>query len=106
MTDRTKRVGKFLSAVIASLVLAVLGAYVLREFRTSWGLGAGLLCEFFALAIAFPTQFHDGALALKENLVILVPVIVGAIAGGRRNTDPPADPPPADPPAEPKDGAS
>lgn len=93
MTPRTKRITKFLGAVVTSLTLAVLGAFILRKFDTTWGLGAGLLCEFLALAIAFPTQFHDGALALKENLVIIVPIIVGAIAGGSRKTDPPEDPP-------------
>lgn len=102
MTDRTKQIGRFLSAVVTSIALALLGAYVLRTFRTGMGLGAGLLCEFLALAIAFPTQFHAGALALKENLVILVPVIVDAIAGGRRKTDPP---PPELPPEPPKEGA-
>jgi hypothetical protein len=55
-------------------------------------LGVGVGLELLAVAIALPTPFHAGVVALKENLVLIVPVIVGALPGGSRKTDPPGRP--------------
>ncbi len=82
-----------LGAVIAAIVCAMTGAYVLWQFHTTPGLIGGVALELLGVAIAVPVPFHAGVLALKENVVILIPVIVGALKGGDRKTDPPADPP-------------
>lgn len=92
-----KRVLAIVGAVISALACALLGAYVLRHFQTPSGLAVGVGLELLAVAIALPTPFHAGVVALKDNLVLLVPVIVDALPGGNRKTDPPATP--ADPPA-------
>ena len=96
-----KRVLSILGLVVSALACALLGAYVLRHFQTPTGLFTGVGLEILAVAIALPTPFHAGVVALKDNLVLIVPVIVGAIQGGRRSTDPPAEPPaePTEPPA-------
>jgi hypothetical protein len=83
-----KHIFAILGAVLSALACALLGAYVLRHFETATGLAVGVGLELLAVAIALPTPFHAGVVALKENLVLIVP----------RRTDPPADKP-ADPPA-------
>jgi hypothetical protein len=88
-----KRVLAILGAVLSALACALLGAYVLRHFQTPSGLAVGVGLELLAVAIALPTPFHAGVVALKDNLVLLVPVIVDALPGGSRKTDPPANPP-------------
>jgi hypothetical protein len=93
-----KRVLAILGAALSALACALLGAYVLRHFQTATGLGVGVGLELLAVAIALPTPFHAGVVALKENLVLIVPVIVGALPGGSRRTDPPpAETPPTNP---------
>jgi hypothetical protein len=81
----------FVAAVIAALVCAITGAYILRHFPTTFGLvgGAGLI--LLGVGIALPIQLGQGAAALKTNVVLVVPVIVDALKGGSRKTDPPAD---------------
>lgn len=88
-----KRLVVILGAILSALACAILGAYVLRHFQTPTGLVTGVGLELLAVAIALPTPFHAGVVALKDNLVLIVPVIVGALPGGSRKTDPPADPP-------------
>jgi hypothetical protein len=92
-----KHILAILGAALSALACALLGAYVLRHFETATGLAVGVGLELLAVAIALPTPFHAGVVALKENLVLIVPVIVGALPGGARKTDPPATP--TDPPA-------
>lgn len=91
-----KRLLAVIGATLSALACALLGAYVLRHFQTATGLGVGVGLELLAVAIALPTPFHAGVVALKDNLVLIVPVIVGALPGGARKTDPPA--PPTNPP--------
>jgi hypothetical protein len=82
-----------LGAVIASLVCAVTGAYVLWQFHSTGGLIGGVSLILLAVAIALPIPLHDGAARLKENVVLVVPTILDALKGGSRKTDPPADAP-------------
>jgi hypothetical protein len=93
VSGRTKRALAILGAVFLAVALAGTGAYVLRQYQTFAGLmtGAGLI--LLALAVAFPTPFHEGVVVLKTNLVLIVPVIADALKGGSRKSDPPADPP-------------
>jgi hypothetical protein len=97
-----KRTLAIIGAALSALACALLGAYVLRHFQTAPGLVVGVGLELLAVAIALPTPFHAGVVALKDNLVLIVPVIMDALPGGARKTDPPAPPPPTDPPAAPK----
>ncbi len=89
-----------LSAVLAAVACGLTGAYVLRQFHTTAGLIGGLVLVLLAIAIALPVPFHAGVAALRENAVLIVPVIVDALIGGSRRTDPPADPPAAPKPPE------
>ena len=84
---------KLLRNILAALIFAGLGVYVLWYFKTVVGLGVGVGAILIALGIALPTQLHDGVLELKANLVLIVPVIQDALSGGRRKSDPPEDPP-------------
>jgi Kef-type K+ transport system membrane component KefB len=77
-----------LSAVVASLVCALTGAFVLWSFKTTAGLVAGVALELLALAIALPTQLKRGTVELKDNATVIVPVVVDAMHGGERHTDP------------------
>jgi Kef-type K+ transport system membrane component KefB len=77
-----------LSAVVASLVCALTGAFVLWSFKTNWGLLAGVALVLLALAIALPVQLKRGTTELKDNATVIVPVVVDALAGGERHTDP------------------
>ena len=86
---------KILGAVLASLVCALTGAYVLWQFHTNWGLIGGVGLELLALAIALPTPFTAGMATLRGGLVVIVPVVLDALKGGARKSDPPADPPPS-----------
>ena len=76
--------------ILAALLLAVFGGYVLRSYPGMSGLIVGGLSILGALGIAFPTQMQSGALSLKSILVLLVPVVKGAMPGGNRADDPPA----------------
>jgi hypothetical protein len=93
-----KRLLTILAAIVAALVCAGTGAYILRQFHTTAGLLGGGFLVLLAVAIALPVPFHAGVSALKDNMVLIVPVVVDAMKGGARKTDPPADRP-ADPPA-------
>lgn len=84
---------KILAAILAALVCALTGAYVLWQFHTNWGLIAGVGLVVLAVAIALPVPLHAGAVAVKDNAVLVLPVIVDALKGGERRTDPTADPP-------------
>ena len=77
-----------LAAVVASLVCALTGAYVLWQFHSTGGLIAGVGLELLALAIALPTQLKHGTTELKDNATVIVPVVVDAMKGGERHTDP------------------
>jgi hypothetical protein len=90
-----KRVWTILCAVIASLATGLLGAYVLRHFETTAGLVVGVTLVVLAIGTALPIPLHNGAAWFKENVVLVVPVIVDALKGESRKTDPPA--PPANP---------
>jgi hypothetical protein len=80
-----------LAAIVAALVCALTGAYVLWQFHTNWGLLAGVALVILALAIALPTQLRQGTAELKDNATVIVPVVVDAMKGGERHTDPPAE---------------
>lgn len=82
---------KVIGAILASLVCAATGAYILWQFHTFGGLVGGGLLVLLSVAIALPTPFHQGVSALKDNLVLIVPIVTGALSGGRRVTDPPKD---------------
>lgn len=88
-----RRAFTILGAVLAALVCALTGAYVLWQFHTNWGLIGGILLELLAVAIALPVPLHAGAVSLKENVVLVLPVLVDALKGGSRRTDPPPDSP-------------
>jgi hypothetical protein len=62
------------------------------SIRPTGLLGGGFLV-LLAVAIALPVPLHAGVAALKENMVVIVPVVVDAMKGGNRKTDPPAEPP-------------
>ena len=81
----------FLRNLIVCLILAATGAYVLWQFHTALGLGSGLVCIGLTLCIAFPTEIKPGVQTFRENVVLVVPVIVDALKGGDRKTDPPKD---------------
>ena len=84
-------------AVIAALACGGTGAYVLWQYHTTTGLGVGVGLILLSVAIALPVPFHLGVTAFRENAVLIVPVILGALKGGDRKTDPPKDielPPP------------
>jgi hypothetical protein len=87
------RLTTILGAVLAALICVATGGYILWQFHTNTGLLGGMVLVLLAVAIALPVPFQAGVAALKENAVIIVPVIVGAIRGGDRKTDPPKDTP-------------
>jgi hypothetical protein len=87
-------------AIVTALICAGTGAYILREFHTTAGLLGGGFLVLLAVAIALPVPLHAGVAALKENMVVIVPVVVDAMKGGARKTDPPADSPADPPPAK------
>lgn len=81
------------SAILAALVCAATGAYVLWQFHTTTGLIIGVLLILLAVGIALPIPLHSGMVAIKENSVLIVPVVLDALKGGDRHTDPPKDAP-------------
>lgn len=93
MTDRAKHVITFLGKVFAALGFAAAGVAILWFFHTSLGLVVGATSIAISLGIAFPTQFRQGAAVVREQLVLFIPIVLGAIPGGQRKDDPPADPP-------------
>ena len=80
-----------IGAILASLVCVLTGAYVLWQFHSTAGLCVGVALVLLAVGIALPIQLKSGVEAIKENSVLIVPVIVGAMKGGDRTSDPPAD---------------
>lgn len=80
---------KILSAILAALICAALGCYMLLVMKSTWGVGLVLL----AVCIALPIPFTAGVTTLKTNLVVIVPVVLDVLKGGSRRTDPPADTP-------------
>lgn len=82
---------KHLAAFFAALIAAGLGAYILWQFHTNTGLICGGLCVLLGVGIALPVQLNSGAVALKGVLVLLIPVVKGAIPGGQRADDPPKE---------------
>ena len=91
MSNPLKQLTTFLMAILAALICATTGAYILWQFHTTAGLIMGVALVLLVVAIALPIPFHTGILTLKENAVTVIPVVVGAIRGGKRATDPPAD---------------
>jgi len=82
-----------LSAIVAALVCALTGAYTLWQFHSTAGLCVGVGLILLSVAIALPIPLRSGVMAIKTNAVVIVPMIVDAMQGGDRKTDPPADPP-------------
>lgn len=80
----------FLRNLTASLCLATFGVYVLRTHGGTLGLIVGGLAVVGALGIAFPTQMEGVGPRVKGLLVLLIPVVKGAVPGGDRVDDPPA----------------
>lgn len=87
-----KRALVIASAVLAALVLAATGAYVLWQFHSTAGLIVGVSLVLLAVATALPIPLHGGAVSLKDNAVVIMPVVLDAVRGGDRHTDPPAPP--------------
>lgn len=85
------KIWKVLAAVVTAVVVAMTGALVLWRYNTTPGLVVGVLLVLLGVAIALPIQLRTGILSLKENAVTVIPVVVGAIRGGKRATDPPQD---------------
>jgi hypothetical protein len=85
--------------ILAAFFLAAFGVFALRTYAGPLGLSVGGLSVLGALCIAFPTQMNDVGPRVKNLLVLLIPVVKGALPGGDRKTDPKAD-------GTPKDGAS
>ena len=77
--------------VVFALLLAAFGIYVLRSYDGLTGLIVGGLSVVGALGVAFPTQMESVGPRLKGLLVLLVPVVKGAVPGGSRADDPKAD---------------
>ena len=82
-------------ALVAALVLAALGAYVLYTFHTTAGLAVGVVCILLALMIVVPVQIKAGAKNMKDAgkdvhdaIVVVVPTVVDAVMDGERHTDP------------------
>lgn len=90
---------KHLAAIFGAIVVGLLGAYVLWQFKTGYMPLVGVLLVLLGIGMAVPAQLNAGSVALKGALVLIVPVVKGAIAGGDRKDDPKAD-------GSPKDGAS
>lgn len=93
----------FIGAILTMLILSATGGYVLWQFHSTAGLIGGVALILFGLAIAAPMQFGAGASVLRKNVVLVVPVIVDSLKGGKRKSDPPHDPPA---PPDTKDGMS
>ncbi len=85
----------FLGAIIAALICAATGGYILWQFHTTAGLVGGAGLVLLGVGIALPVQLQEGVVVLKSNATLIIPVVVGAIKGGERKTDPPPDDPPA-----------
>ena len=81
----------FIRNLIVCLIFAATGAYILWQFHTVYGLGAGLACIGLMLCIAFPTEIKPGVQTFRANAVLIIPTSVDAMKGGDRRTDPPAD---------------
>ncbi len=69
------RLLRFLGGILAALLFAGAGAYVLWQFHTTAGLIAGLACIVLAVAIALPVPFHAGVNTVKENWEALKPAV-------------------------------
>jgi hypothetical protein len=93
MKDELKHALAFVGMLIAALVCALAGAYILWQFKTTYGLIGGAGFILLSLGIALPIQLGKGAAAVKTNVVLVVPVVYDALTGGGRKTDPPANPP-------------
>ena len=78
--------------IVFALLLAAFGIYVLRVYAGLTGLIVGGLAVLGALGVAFPTQMDSVAPRLKGLLVLLIPVVKGAVPGGSRADDPPLPP--------------
>jgi O-antigen ligase len=86
-----KRALTFVASILAALIIAGTGGYVLWQFHSTPGLIGGVGLVLLGVGIALPIQLREGAATLKANVVLVVPVIVDALKGGGRRTDPPAD---------------
>lgn len=71
---------RFLGAILAALLFAGAGGYVLWQFHTTAGLIAGLSCLVLAVAIALPVPFHAGIATVKENWADLKPALADLFA--------------------------
>lgn len=84
-----------LGIIIATLMLALTGAYVLWAFHTTVGLVMGVVLVVLAIAVALPAQLRKGAQDLKgvsvdlhDATVVVMPAVEDALHGGARHTDP------------------
>jgi hypothetical protein len=80
----------FIGSIIAAIICAGTGGYVLWQFHTTTGLATGVMLVLLGVCIALPIQLKEGVSVLKSNAIIIIPVVVDALKGGSRKTDPPA----------------
>jgi hypothetical protein len=80
-----------MGAILAALICAATGAYVLRHYSGTAGLAVGVALVLLGLAIALPTQLRKGSMTFKDSVVVVVEQAEDALKGGSRHTDPPAD---------------
>jgi hypothetical protein len=77
-----RRFWSIVSAVVLSLVSAAFGVYVLHRFQSTAGLLVGTAAVALSLAVAFPTQFHEGLAFLRAEIV---PAVLDAMRGTKRS---------------------
>lgn len=69
------------SAVLAALICAATGAYILWQFHTTFGLVGGVGLVLLSVAIALPTQLKRGSAELKDSVVVVVEQAEHALKG-------------------------
>jgi hypothetical protein len=82
---------KAIRNILAALILAVLGCYVLWVFKSTWGLSIGVALVLLAVAIALPTELRSGVDELKHGAVVLLPVVLDAKTGARAGSECPPE---------------
>lgn len=77
------------SILLATLALALTGAYVLWQFHTTTGLIIGVVLVVLAIAVALPAQLTKGAKELQrvstdlhDATVVVLPVLEQGVRGG------------------------
>lgn len=77
-----RRFAKIMSAALLAVLSAAFGIYVLHMFPTTLGLVIGSTAVTLALAVAFPTPFHDAVTFIRTEIVPTVLDAVKAKKGG------------------------